>query len=62
MAHSSTMTAGIDTSKSKLDVAVHGRTEHWQVANSLAGWRVLAAKLIEAGVSRVGIEAAGGWL
>ena len=61
MAHSSTMTAGIDTSKSKLDVAVHGRTEHWQVANSLAGWRVLAAKLIEAGVSRVGIEATGGY-
>jgi transposase len=55
------MTAGIDTSKSKLDVAVHGRTEHWQVANSLAGWRVLAAKLIEAGVSRVGIEATGGY-
>ena len=61
MAQSSTMTAGIDTSKSKLDVAVHGRTEHWQVANSLAGWRVLAAKLIEAGVSRVGIEATGGY-
>ena len=56
-----TMTAGIDTSKSKLDVAVHGRTEHWQVANSSAGWDVLTARLTEAGVSRVGIEATGGY-
>jgi transposase len=61
MTQASTTTAGIDTSKSKLDVAVHGRTGHWQVANSLAGWRVLAARLIEAGVSRVGIEATGGY-
>jgi transposase len=61
MTQTSTTTAGIDTSKSKLDVAVHGRTGHWQVANSLAGWRVLAARLIEAGVSRVGIEATGGY-
>jgi transposase len=61
MAQSSTTTAGIDTSKRKLDVAVHGRAGHWQVANSLAGWRVLATKLTEAGVSRVGIEATGGY-
>lgn len=61
MTQTSTTTAGIDTSKSKLDVAVHCRTGHWQVANSLAGWRVLAARLIEAGVSRVGIEATGGY-
>jgi transposase len=61
MIQSSTTTAGIDTSKSKLDVAVHGWTEHWQVANSLAGWRMLAAKLATAGVSRIGIEATGGY-
>lgn len=61
MTQTSTKTAGIDTSKSKLDVAVHGRTGHWQVANALAGWRVLAARLTEAGVSRVGIEATGGY-
>jgi transposase len=61
MTQTITTTAGIDTSKSKLDVAVHGRTEHWQVANSLAGWRVLTAKLTEVGVSRVGIEATGGY-
>jgi transposase len=54
-------TAGIDTSKVKLDIAVHDRTERWQVANALAGWRILAAKLAKAGVTRVGIEATGGY-
>ena len=54
-------TAGIDTSKLKLDIAVHGRTERWQVANALPGWRALAADLAKAGVTRVGIEATGGY-
>jgi transposase len=54
-------TAGIDTSKSKLDVAVHGQTGHWQVANSLSGWRELTARLAKAGVGRIGIEATGGY-
>ena len=56
-----TTTAGIDTSKLKLDIAVHGRTERWQVANSLPGWRLLASNLAKAGVTRVGIEATGGY-
>jgi transposase len=55
------MTAGIDTSKARLDIAVHGRTEHWQVENTLMGWRQLARQLLEAGVPRVGIEATGGY-
>jgi transposase len=54
-------TAGIDTSKHKLDVAVHGHSERWQVANSLAGWRKLADRLAAAEVKRVGIEATGGY-
>ena len=54
-------TAGIDTSKSKLDIALHGRPERWQVANGSAGWRSLADKLEKAGVGRVGIEATGGY-
>ena len=54
-------TAEIDTSKAKLDIAVHNRTERWQVANALPGWRALAASLAEAGVTRVGIEATGGY-
>jgi transposase len=61
MTQTSITTAGIDTSKLKLDIAVHQRTERWQVANALAGWRVLAANLVKAGVTRVGIEATGGY-
>jgi transposase len=56
-----TLTAGIDTSKAKLDVAVYGRTERWQVANALQGWRCLAAELAKVGVARIGIEATGGY-
>jgi transposase len=54
-------TAGIDTSKPKLDIAVHGRSEHWQVKNTPAGWRQLVQTLRQAGVNRVGIEATGGY-
>ena len=61
MTQTNTTTAGIDTSKHKLDIAVHGRTERWQVANGLPGWRALAADLAKAGVARVGIEATGGY-
>src|SRR5208282_2808024 len=55
------ITAGIDTSKVKLDVAVHGRDQHWQFDNTAAGWRRLAAELSKAEVTRVGIEASGGY-
>jgi transposase len=61
MTQAITTTAGIDTSKLKLDIAVHGRAELWQVANALPGWRTLAANLAKAGVTRVGIEATGGY-
>lgn len=61
MTQTTITTAGIDTSKAKLDIAVHGRTERWQVANAVSGWRVLAANLTKAGVLRVGIEATGGY-
>jgi transposase len=61
MTQTNITTAGIDTSKLKLDIAVHERTERWQVANALPGWRALAANLTKAGVTRVGIEATGGY-
>jgi transposase len=61
MTQINTTTAGIDTSKAKLDIAVHDRTERWQVANTLSGWRPLVANLAKAGVTRVGIEATGGY-
>ena len=61
MTQTNITTAGIDTSKLKLDIAIHGRAERWQVANALPGWRALAANLAKAGVTRVGIEATGGY-
>src|SRR4029078_7109307 len=61
MTQTNMTTAGIDTSKVKLDIAVHARGDRWQVANALHGWRPLAAKLAKAGVTRVGIEATGGY-
>jgi len=61
MTQTITTTAGIDTSKLKLDIALHGGTERWQVANTLSGWRALAANLAKIGVARVGIEATGGY-
>jgi transposase len=57
----STAVAGIDTAKNKLDVAVHGRPERWHMENTLSGWRRLHSELVRAGVSRVGIEASGGY-
>jgi transposase len=61
MTQTITTTAGIDTSKAKLDIAVHGRAQRWQVENSRHGWQHLAAELSKAGVTRVGIEATGGY-
>jgi hypothetical protein len=52
MTQTITTTAGIDTSKAKLDVAVHGRTERWQVDNTSRGWQRLAANLAKTGVRR----------
>jgi transposase len=56
-----TNTAGIDTAKDKLDIAVPDRAMRFQVANALPGWRRLAAELAGAGVTRIGIEATGGY-
>ena len=61
MTQISTITAGIDTSKAKLDIAIDGQTTRWQVANTPQGWRRLAVDLLKAGVVRVGIEATGGY-
>jgi len=57
----STPTAGIDTAKHRLDIALHGSARHWWVANDPPGWRRLAEDLRGAGVARVGIEATGGY-
>jgi transposase len=54
-------TAGIDISKHKLDLAVHGRADCLTVGNDEAGWQRAAAWLRQAGVQRVGVEATGGY-
>jgi transposase len=61
MAKSTMTTAGIDTAKNKLDIAIHKQNRRWQLENGLAGWQALAEILIEAGVDRVGIEATGAY-
>lgn len=61
MSEVSTKTAGIDTAKDKLDIAIHGLPTRWQVENTPVGWRRLAAELLRVGVSRIGIEASGGY-
>jgi len=61
MTHTTTITAGIDTSKDKLDVAVQGTTRCFTVENQRTGWKQLATELAKHGVQRVGIEATGGY-
>lgn len=57
----STKTAGIDTAKDKLDMAIYGLPTRWRFENGPSGWRRLAIELRQAGVTRVGIEASGGY-
>ncbi len=61
MTKTSTVVAGIDTAKDKLDVAIHGQSTHWRVENNLKGWGQLRSELAKAEVGRVGIEATGGY-
>jgi len=42
-------------------VALHGDAARWQFENAPRGWRRLRAMLVKAGVTRVGIEASGGY-
>jgi transposase len=61
MTHPNTLTAGIDTAKDKLDVAVHPSSIRLTVENRPCGHRRLAVELRRIGVARVGIEATGGY-
>lgn len=60
MSNGTTMAAGIDTGKDKLDVAIDG-SDDLQVANDADGHDRLIAWLHRHGVTRVGIEASGGY-
>ena len=53
--------AGIDTGKSKLDVAIAGAAERWCFANNPHGRAGLLAWLRAHHVERIGIEASGGY-
>lgn len=61
MTETTTITAGIDTAKDKLDIAVHGQSHGFTVENATTGWQQLAARLTTDGVTRIGIEATGGY-
>jgi transposase len=60
MSKSNMVCAGIDVSKRKLDVALHGSAERLQIGNEPLGHGELLGWLGERGVRRVGIEASGG--
>jgi transposase len=61
MAKHSMICAGIDVGKLKLDAALEGRSERLQVANTPAGHQTLLEWLRRHAVTRVGIEASGGY-
>jgi transposase len=56
-----TVCAGIDTGKHKLDVAIDGGAQRVQVDNNSEGHRSLSAWLRQREVERIGIEASGGY-
>ena len=57
----STKCAGIDVGKWRLDVAVHGDEERLELANEAEAYDGLSAWLRRKGVTRVGMEATGGY-
>lgn len=61
MVQPSMIVAGIDTGKAKLDVALSSGHESLHVDNSTAGHAELLAWLNRHGVTRIGIEASGGY-
>lgn len=61
MVENITRTAGIDTAKDRLEVAVHGGGGPFTIENTPAGWQSLANRLSHDGVRRVGIEASGSY-
>ncbi|MFG3596440.1 IS110 family transposase [Bradyrhizobium sp. RDI18] len=61
MAKRTTICAGIDTGKRKLDVAIDGSSLQLQVENTAEGHKVLLEWLRRHKVKRIGIEASGGY-
>lgn len=61
MAKRTTICAGIDTGKRKLDVALDGSSEQLQIENTAEGHKTLLEWLGRHKVKRIGIEASGGY-
>src|ERR1700737_2018624 len=61
MAKRTTICAGIDTGKRKLDIALDGSSEQLQVDNTPEGYKALLGWLRRHRVKRIGIEASGGY-
>src|SRR5882724_6705418 len=61
MTKRTTICAGIDTGKRKLDVGLDGSGKQLQVENTPEGHKILLAWLRQHRVKRVGIEASGGY-
>lgn len=61
MSESSTAVAGIDTGKQYLDIALYPASERVRVDNTAEGHQALVAWLRARKVTRVGIEASGGY-
>src|SRR5437660_12462847 len=61
MAKRTTICAGIDTGKRKLDVALDGSLEQLQIDNTPEGYKALSDWLRRHRVKRIGIEASGGY-
>lgn len=61
MSKTITIAAGIDVAKAKLDVAIDGCKQVWQVSNDPAGLRALVKLMRARAVTRIGLEATGGY-
>jgi transposase len=61
MAKCTTICAGIDTGKRKLDIALDGSSEQLQIDNTAEDYKVLLDWLRRHRVKRIGIEASGGY-
>lgn len=61
MSQTSTVAAGIDVAKERLDIAVHGHKQSWRVANTPEGFCDLVKLMRQHQVVRIGLEATGGY-
>jgi transposase len=61
MSQTNTIAAGIDVAKEQLDIALHGSKQSWRVANSPEGFNDLLLLMREHQVTRIGLEATGGY-